>query len=78
MCPSEALLKAERRGTLILQHQAHHTQTTDRMGNIHLVFSQEYNTLEEAKFIERRLKKLKRKDYLQKIIDDGYIKIYVA
>ena len=40
-----------------------------------VVFSQEYDNLEQARKIERRLKKLKRKDYIQKIIADGYIKM---
>ncbi|OGL98228.1 hypothetical protein A2318_01295 [Candidatus Uhrbacteria bacterium RIFOXYB2_FULL_45_11] len=40
-----------------------------------LVFSQEYSTLREAREIERRLKKLKRKDYLQKIINEGLIRM---
>jgi len=40
-----------------------------------LVLSQEYATLLEARKIENRLKKLKRKDYIEKIIIDGYIKM---
>ena len=57
------------------QHKAGHTQTTRRMKNAVLVFSQKYPTLEQARKIERKLKKLKRKDYIEKIIKDGYIKI---
>ncbi len=59
------------------QHLNKHTQTTARMGKIILVFSQEFTTLKEAQAIEKRLKKLKRKDYLQKIIDDGFIKLKI-
>jgi len=57
------------------QHKNHHTPTTHRMGNLQLVFKQEYSEIEEARSIERRLKKLKRKDYLQKVIDEGEIRI---
>ena len=59
----------------ISQHQHGHTQTTAGMGVIKLVFSQEFKTLEEARAIEKRLKRLKRKDYLQKIVAEGYIRI---
>ena len=40
-----------------------------------LVFSQEYKELRQARKIERKIKELKRKDYIEKIIDDGYIKM---
>jgi len=45
------------------------------MGELRLVFTQEYNTLNEARSVERKLKKLKRGDYIEKIIKEGYIKI---
>ena len=57
------------------QHDIGHTQTTRNMNKPKVVFSQEYDNLEQARKIERRLKKLKRKDYIQKIITDEYIKI---
>jgi putative endonuclease len=56
-------------------HLGGYTPSTKRLGKIKLVFSQKYNTIKEAMIIERKLKKLKRKDYLQKIIEDGHIKI---
>jgi putative endonuclease len=59
------------------QHRNHHTPTTHRMGVLELVFKQEYLTLAEAREIERRLKNLKRKDYLQKIIDEGVIRMRI-
>ena len=59
----------------ISQHLSGHTPSTKRMGKIELIFSQEYNTLEQARYIEFRLKNLKRKDYIEKILEDGYIKI---
>lgn len=57
------------------QHDTGHTQTTRNMVKPSLVFYQEYNNLELARKIERKIKKLKRKDYIAKIIADGYIKI---
>jgi predicted GIY-YIG superfamily endonuclease len=51
------------------------TPSTKRFGQIELVFSKEYETLKEARKIEMKLKKLKRKDYIQKIIEDGDIKM---
>jgi len=59
----------------IKDHARGNTQTTRRMKDPQLVFKQEYPTLQQARLIERRLKKLKRKDYLEKIILDGYIKM---
>ena len=57
------------------QHKTGHTWSTQRLKNFKLVFSQEYPDLTQARKIELRLKKLKRKDYLEKIIQDGYLKI---
>ncbi len=45
------------------------------MENPSLVLVQEYDSLGVARKIERKVKKLKRKDYIEKIISDGYIKI---
>jgi len=57
------------------QHNTGHTHTTKRMGQISLVFSQQMSSIEEAREIERKLKKPKRKDYIDKIIHDGVITI---
>ena len=57
------------------QHNSGHTYTTKRMGKLNLVFSQMFDTLEEARKVETRLKRLKRKDYIEKIVKEGYIKI---
>ena len=51
------------------------TPSTKRLGKLTLVFSQKFVTLLEARRIEYRLKKLKRKDYIEKIIKDGVIKM---
>lgn len=52
-----------------------HTQTTRNMVDPILVLVQEYHNLDVARKIERKIKKLKRKDYIEKMIHDGKIKI---
>ena len=58
---------------------AHHkyggTHTTRKMKNPEPVLVQECKELKEARKIELKLKKLKRRDFIEKIIKDGYIKI---
>jgi len=55
-------------------HQNKHTRTTARMKNIKIVLTQEYTIIEMARNVERKIKKLKRRAYLEKIIKDGYIR----
>lgn len=57
------------------QHNYGHTHTTKRMHHIKLVFKQAYNSLKVARTIEKRIKSWKRKDFIEKIIKDGYIKL---
>ena len=57
------------------QHHYHQTRTTARMKKPLLIFQQEFDSIHKARVIELKLKKLKRKDYLQKIIRDGYIRL---
>ena len=40
-----------------------------------VVLKQEYKTLLEARSVERKIKNLKRRDYIEKMIKDGYIKV---
>jgi len=61
--------------TRMKQHNEGHTPSTHRMGKLKLVFSQRFKTLKQARYIEYKLKKLKRSDYIEKIVKDGYIKI---
>ena len=56
-------------------HEGGSTPSTKRFGGITLVFSEEFQTLAEARQIERRLKGLKRRDYLLRIIRDGSIRM---
>lgn len=56
------------------QHASGQTQTTRQKKIYKLVFEQKFSTLANARKIEKRIKKWKRKDYIEKIIQDGYIK----
>lgn len=57
------------------QHELGHTQTTRNMDSPKIVLAQEFSSLAEARRVERKIKKLKRKDYIKKMIEDGYIKL---
>jgi putative endonuclease len=57
------------------QHERKHTQTTRNMSRPKLVLKQECSTLLIARRIENKIKKMKRKDYIEKMVSDGYIKI---
>ena len=57
------------------QHALGHTQTTRNMKNPKIAFSQKFESLQLARKIELRLKRLKRRDYIEKIVKDGYIKM---
>jgi len=59
----------------LYQHDMGHTQTTRNMRKPTLVLKQEYETLQMARSVEDKIKKLKRRDYIEKMISDGYIKI---
>lgn len=56
------------------QHLSGHTQTTKNRKIDTLVFSQEFPTLIKARRMERRIKSWKRKDYIEKIVNEGYIR----
>lgn len=59
----------------VYQHQHGHTQTTRNMKSPKLVFSQKCENISLALKLERRIKGWKRKDFIEKIIKDGYIRI---
>jgi predicted GIY-YIG superfamily endonuclease len=59
----------------IRHHFGGYTPSTKRLGNLQLVFTQEYESLKEARSVELKLKKLKRHDYIASIVKDGFIKI---
>lgn len=54
-------------------HKSGNTHTTQRMGKLEMKFNQWYDSLEDARRVERKLKGLKRKDYIERIISDGKI-----
>ncbi|MFH1170381.1 MAG: GIY-YIG nuclease family protein [Candidatus Vogelbacteria bacterium] len=58
----------------IKHHHGGDTPSTKRLGKMLLVFQQKYSTIDEARKVERRLKSLKRKDYIGRIVRDGFIK----
>jgi len=47
------------------------------MNDFEVALNQEYESLNLARKIETKIKKLKRKDYIEKIINDGYIRITI-
>ena len=57
------------------QHSLGHTQTTRNFKKYTLVLTQTYNSLTEARSVERKIKRMKRKDYIEKMVTDGYIAI---
>lgn len=59
----------------VRQHGEGHTYSTKRLGEFKMVFSQQFNTIGEARGIERKIKSWKRRDFIEKIVREGYIKI---
>ncbi|PIZ63488.1 hypothetical protein COY16_01925 [Candidatus Roizmanbacteria bacterium CG_4_10_14_0_2_um_filter_39_13] len=57
------------------KHNSGYVKSTKNSVPWKLEMSQKYSSITVAKQIKYRLKKLKRKDYIEKIIDDGYIKM---
>jgi len=55
------------------KHKRGEVHTTKRFLPIELVFKQDYSDIKIAKKIEYKLKRLKRKDYLQKIVKNSLI-----
>ena len=58
------------------QHKQGQTKTTKRFGECKLVFQQEFTSIVLARRIERKLKSWKRKDFIERIIHDGEIKVH--
>ncbi len=52
-------------------HRSGSTPSTKRLGSMTLVFKQEYKSLRDARKIEKKLKRLKRRDYIDKIVKEG-------
>lgn len=58
----------------LAHHKAGYTPSTKRYKKIKLVFLQEFPSLKTARKIETRLKNYKRKDFIEKIINDKIIR----
>ncbi len=52
------------------QHRKGYTRTTKILRTYKLVYTEEYNTLEEARAREKKLKSYKSKRYLEWLIDN--------
>lgn len=59
----------------IAEHNAGKTKSLQYLRPLQLVFHQEYQTLEQARRIEYKLKKLKSKVIIERIIKEGFIKL---
>jgi len=59
----------------IKHHKGGFTPSTKRLGEVELVFSQEYKTLSEARKIEKKFKSFRKRRIIEKIIEEGIIKI---
>ena len=59
----------------VSQHQKGYSPATKRMGKVKLVLQQEYDSISKARKIEFRLKKLKRRDYIDKVVSEGIIRM---
>ena len=57
------------------RHNTNGVVSTRNKGPWKIVFTQEFKTNVEARQIENKHKKLKRKDIIDRIISDGYIKM---
>lgn len=57
------------------EHNSNQTVSTKNKGPWIIVFCQSYSNATKAKQIELRLKRFKRRDYIEKIIDEKTIKI---
>ena len=55
------------------QHRSGNTPSTKHLGKFKLVFQQEFNDLNTARKTERKIKSWKRRDFIEKIIQDGKI-----
>lgn len=58
----------------LAHHKSGYTPSTKRYKEIKLVFLQEFPSLKTARKIETRLKNYKRKDFIEKIINDKIIR----
>ncbi|HSW37670.1 MAG TPA: GIY-YIG nuclease family protein [Candidatus Saccharimonadales bacterium] len=55
------------------QHKQGHTRSTKRLGEFKLVFWQATQDLKSARSAEKQIKSWKRRDFIERIIQDGRI-----
>jgi len=55
----------------IKQHKAGYTRTTKALKTFELVYKEEYNTIDQARKREKKLKSYKSKKYLKWLISKG-------
>jgi predicted GIY-YIG superfamily endonuclease len=59
----------------IKQHKKGFSKSTKHFIKPRLALSQKYDTIFYARKVEEKLKNLKRRDYIEQIIEDGFIKM---
>lgn len=57
------------------EHEKGLVKTTKNLRPLKIVFFQEYSSIAEARIIEYRLKKLKNRNIIERIINEGIIKL---
>ena len=58
----------------IKRHNSGHIYSTNRLKPLEIVFKQHFDDIAIAQKYERRLKRFKRHDFIEKIVRDGVIK----
>ena len=59
----------------LFQHRAGKVYSTRRMLPVKLIFTQEFDSLSEARRIEKRIKKFKNRQVIDKIVQEGRINL---
>jgi len=59
------------------EHRKGKVRSTKGLCPFEVVFVQNFDSITKAKQIEYRIKKLKRKDYIERIIKDKFIKMKI-
>lgn len=59
----------------LLHHFGGYTPSTKRLHVMSVALAQEYETLKNARSVEKKIKNLKRHDYIEQMLQDGYIKL---
>ena len=60
------------------QHNSNKVASTSKKGPWKVVLVQGYDSLKDARKIEYRIKKLKRRDYIDKMVREGCIKLSIG